>query len=79
MDHPQNLVLVSGCIKYGKDNIVRINQKSKSYWGKIAKYCIEYCSCVEIISTTSTKYWENGLELTIMLSQCNKADGRRIM
>jgi len=33
----------------------------------------------EIISTTWTKYWANGLALTIMLSVCNKADGQRLM
>ncbi|CAI8591647.1 unnamed protein product [Vicia faba] len=40
----QNLVLISGWIKYGTDNVVGRNQKSDSYWGKIAYYCNEHCS-----------------------------------
>ncbi|XP_010463186.1 PREDICTED: glutathione S-transferase T3-like [Camelina sativa] len=40
----QNLVLLSGWIKYGTYNIVGRNQKIKSFWGKIAEYCNEFCS-----------------------------------
>ncbi|XP_010501927.1 PREDICTED: glutathione S-transferase T3-like [Camelina sativa] len=40
----KNLVLLSGWIKYGTDNIVGRNQKSESFWGKIAEYCNEFCS-----------------------------------
>ncbi|XP_020272553.1 uncharacterized protein LOC109847733 [Asparagus officinalis] len=40
----QNLVLLSGWIKYGTDSVVGRNQKSESYWGKIADYCNEHCS-----------------------------------
>ena len=40
----QNLVLLSGWIKYGTDSIVGRNKKSESYWGKIAEYCNEHCS-----------------------------------
>ena len=40
----QNLVLLSGWIKYGTDTVVGRNQMSKSFWGKIAKYCNEHCS-----------------------------------
>ena len=40
----QNLVLLSGWIKYGTDNIVGGNQKSESFWGKIDEYCNEHCS-----------------------------------
>ncbi|XP_010496705.1 PREDICTED: glutathione S-transferase T3-like [Camelina sativa] len=40
----QNLVLLSGWIKYGTDSIVGRNQKSESFWGKIAEYCNEFCS-----------------------------------
>ncbi|CAI8591430.1 unnamed protein product [Vicia faba] len=41
----QNLVLISGWIKYGTDSVVGNNQKSDSYWGKIAYYCNnEHCS-----------------------------------
>ncbi|XP_058762812.1 glutathione S-transferase T3-like [Vicia villosa] len=40
----QNLVLISGWIKYGTDSVVGRNQKSDSYWGKIADYCNEHCS-----------------------------------
>ncbi|CAA7031287.1 unnamed protein product [Microthlaspi erraticum] len=40
----QNLVLLSGWIKFGTDSIVGRNQKCESYWGKIAEYCNEHCS-----------------------------------
>ncbi|KFK24477.1 hypothetical protein AALP_AAs49824U000200 [Arabis alpina] len=40
----KNLVLISGWIKYGTNNIVGRNQKSESYWGKISKYCNKHCS-----------------------------------
>ena len=40
----QNLVLISGWIKYGTDSVVGRNQKSEAYWGKIAEYCNEHCS-----------------------------------
>ncbi|CAI8604815.1 unnamed protein product [Vicia faba] len=40
----QNLVIISGWIKYGIDSVVGRNQKSDSYWGKIAYYCNEHCS-----------------------------------
>ena len=40
----QNLVLISGWIKYGTDSVVGRNQKSDSYWGKIVDYCNEHCS-----------------------------------
>ena len=40
----QNLVLLSGWIKYGTNSIVGRNKKSESYWGKIAEYCNQHCS-----------------------------------
>ncbi|XP_013617288.1 PREDICTED: glutathione S-transferase T3-like [Brassica oleracea var. oleracea] len=40
----QNLVLLSGWIKYGTDSIVGRNQKSEAYWSKISEYCNEHCS-----------------------------------
>ncbi|KAL9308180.1 putative glutathione transferase [Arabidopsis thaliana] len=40
----QNLVLLSGWIKFGIDNIIGKNQKGETYWGKIAEYCNEHCS-----------------------------------
>ncbi|XP_048600146.1 glutathione S-transferase T3-like [Brassica napus] len=40
----QNLVLLSGWIKYGTNSVVGRNQKSESFWGKIAEYCNEHCS-----------------------------------
>ena len=40
----QNLVLLSGWIKYGTDIIVGRNQKSKVYWSKNFEYCNEHCS-----------------------------------
>ncbi|CAE5975713.1 unnamed protein product [Arabidopsis arenosa] len=40
----QNLVLLSGWIKYGTDSIVGRNQKGDSYWCKIAEYCNEHGS-----------------------------------
>ncbi|KEH29144.1 hypothetical protein MTR_4g036435 [Medicago truncatula] len=40
----QNLVLISGWIKYGTCSVVGRNQTSESYWGKIAEYCNEHCS-----------------------------------
>ena len=40
----QNLVLLSGWIKYGTYNIVGGNRKSESYLGKIPEYCNEHCS-----------------------------------
>ncbi|CAE5980660.1 unnamed protein product [Arabidopsis arenosa] len=40
----QNLVLLSGWIKYGTDSVVDRNQKGDSYWGKIAEYCNEHGS-----------------------------------
>ncbi|KAK2378969.1 hypothetical protein QL285_066818 [Trifolium repens] len=40
----QNLVLISGWIKFGTNSIVGKNQKGETYWGKIAEYCNEYCS-----------------------------------
>ncbi|KAF8105988.1 hypothetical protein N665_0149s0018 [Sinapis alba] len=40
----QNLVLVSGWIKYGTYIIVDRNQKSEAYWSKIYEYCNEHCS-----------------------------------
>uniref|UniRef100_A0A0D3A5K6 Myb-like domain-containing protein n=1 Tax=Brassica oleracea var. oleracea TaxID=109376 RepID=A0A0D3A5K6_BRAOL len=40
----QNLVLISGWIKYGTDSVVGRNQKSEAYWGKIAENCNEHCS-----------------------------------
>ncbi|XP_048604842.1 uncharacterized protein LOC106372964 [Brassica napus] len=40
----QNLVLLSGLIKYGTDGIVGRNQKSEAYWSKISEYCNEHCS-----------------------------------
>ncbi|KAK2414069.1 hypothetical protein QL285_036705 [Trifolium repens] len=39
----QNLVLISGWIKFGSDSIVG-NQKGETFWGKIAEYCNEHCS-----------------------------------
>ncbi|KAG7578907.1 Reverse transcriptase domain [Arabidopsis thaliana x Arabidopsis arenosa] len=40
----QNLVLLSGWIKYGTDSIVGRNQKGDLYWCKIAEYCNEHGS-----------------------------------
>ncbi|KAK2444645.1 hypothetical protein QL285_015656 [Trifolium repens] len=40
----QNLVLISGWIKFGSDSIVGNNQKGETFWGKIAEYCNEHCS-----------------------------------
>ncbi|XP_058740814.1 uncharacterized protein LOC131613129 [Vicia villosa] len=40
----QNLVLISGWIKFGTSSVVGRNQKGETYWGKIAEYCNEYCS-----------------------------------
>jgi len=40
----QNLVLLSGWIKFGTDSIIGKNQKGETYWGKIAEYCNEHCS-----------------------------------
>ena len=40
----QNLVLLSGWIKYGTNSVVGRNQKSEQYWGSIAEYCNEHCS-----------------------------------
>ncbi|XP_013585405.1 PREDICTED: uncharacterized protein LOC106294396 [Brassica oleracea var. oleracea] len=40
----QNLVLLSGWIKYGTDSVIGRNQKSDAYWGKITEYCNEHCS-----------------------------------
>jgi hypothetical protein len=40
----QNLVLISGWIKYGTCSVVGRNQTSESYWGKIAEYCNDHCS-----------------------------------
>ncbi|XP_057443951.1 uncharacterized protein LOC130736122 [Lotus japonicus] len=39
----QNLVLISGWIRYGTSSVVGRNQKSEAYWGKIAEYCNQYC------------------------------------
>ncbi|XP_058772325.1 uncharacterized protein LOC131646244 [Vicia villosa] len=39
----QNLVLISGWIKFGTSSVVGRNQKGETYWGKIAEYCIEFC------------------------------------
>ncbi|XP_024642283.1 glutathione S-transferase T3 [Medicago truncatula] len=40
----QNLVLISGWIKYGTCSVVGRNQTDKAYWGKIAEYCNEHYS-----------------------------------
>jgi hypothetical protein len=40
----QNLVLISGWIKFGTSSFVGRNQKGEIYWGKIAEYCKEHCS-----------------------------------
>ncbi|XP_024630912.2 glutathione S-transferase T3-like [Medicago truncatula] len=40
----QNLVLISGWIKYGTYSVVGRNQTSEAYWGKIVEYCNEHCS-----------------------------------
>ncbi|CAI8617907.1 unnamed protein product [Vicia faba] len=40
----QNLVLISGWIKFGTSSVVGRNQKGETYWGKIAEYCNEHCS-----------------------------------
>ncbi|XP_048604105.1 glutathione S-transferase T3-like [Brassica napus] len=40
----QNLVLLSGWIKYGTYIIVGRNQKREAYWSKISEYCNEHCS-----------------------------------
>ncbi|XP_058781834.1 uncharacterized protein LOC131656071 [Vicia villosa] len=39
----QNLVLISGWIKFGTSSVVGRNQKGETYWGKIAEYCNEFC------------------------------------
>jgi len=40
----QNLMLISGWIKYGTCSVVGRNQTGEAYWGKIAEYCNEHCS-----------------------------------
>ncbi|XP_058779219.1 uncharacterized protein LOC131653155 [Vicia villosa] len=40
----QNLVLISGWIKFGTSSVVGRNQKGETYWGKTAEYCNEHCS-----------------------------------
>ncbi|CAJ2646080.1 unnamed protein product [Trifolium pratense] len=40
----QNLVLISGWIKFGTSSVVGRNQKGETYWGQIADYCNEHCS-----------------------------------
>ncbi|XP_024630628.2 glutathione S-transferase T3 [Medicago truncatula] len=40
----QNLVLISGWIKFGTCSVVGRNQTSEAYWGKIVEYCNEHCS-----------------------------------
>lgn len=40
----QNLVLLSGWIKYGIDIIVGMNHKSEAYLSNVSKYCKEHCS-----------------------------------
>ncbi|CAJ2629433.1 unnamed protein product [Trifolium pratense] len=40
----QNLVLISGWIKFGTSSVVGKNQKGETYWGQIADYCNEHCS-----------------------------------
>jgi hypothetical protein len=40
----EDLVLISGWIKYGTSAIVGRNQKGETYWGQIAEYCNEHCS-----------------------------------
>ena len=40
----QNLVLLSGWIKYGTYIFVGRNRKGDAYWGKIAEYCNEHSS-----------------------------------
>jgi len=40
----QNLVLISGWIKYGTCSVVGRNQIGEANWGKIAEYCNEHCS-----------------------------------
>jgi hypothetical protein len=40
----QNLVLISGWIKFGTSSVVGRNQTGEAYWGKIDEYCNEHCS-----------------------------------
>lgn len=40
----ENLVLLSGWMKFGTDSIIGRGQKGDSYWGKVAQYCNEHCS-----------------------------------
>ncbi|CAJ2644338.1 unnamed protein product [Trifolium pratense] len=40
----QNLVLISGWIKFGTSSVVGRNHKGETYWGQIADYCNEHCS-----------------------------------
>ncbi|CAJ2667794.1 unnamed protein product [Trifolium pratense] len=40
----QNLMLISGWIKFGTNSVVGRNQKGETYWGQIADYCNEHCS-----------------------------------
>jgi hypothetical protein len=40
----QNLVLLSGWIKFGTDSVIGRNQKGDTFWGKIAEYCNTHCS-----------------------------------
>jgi hypothetical protein len=83
----QNLVLISGWIKYGTNSVVGRNQKSDSYWGKIADYCNEHYSFDPPRDAVAcrnhynymNKILNNGLALMIALSVCNKAGGRRMM
>jgi hypothetical protein len=40
----EDLVLISGWIRFGTDAVVGRNQKGEAYWGQVAEYCNEHCS-----------------------------------
>ncbi|KAL6570760.1 hypothetical protein OROGR_000310 [Orobanche gracilis] len=39
----EDIVLISGVIKFGTDAVVGRNQKGEAYWGQVAEYCNEHC------------------------------------
>ncbi|XP_058733879.1 uncharacterized protein LOC131605551 [Vicia villosa] len=83
----QNLVLISGWIKYGTDSVVGRNQKSDSYWGKIVDYYNEHCSFDPPRDGAACRNHYNYMNkilnkwtgVMITLNVCNKAGGRRMI